>query len=357
VNGLVLRPRCLFLSADHALVLAQLEGRSVSLDAARPLRDDVSTDEITPLPVMVHFDVTLGRYAHTGFKAGDRLPIDRDALRNAGIEVIVAGERYGKGSSREHSVVAERAAGVRLVIAESFERIYRQNADNVGLLTSTDLSLVDRIARGEAIELDELLQARDALAAAVVRAGGLLKYGRNAVRAEPVEAQPFDELRAYGGKALTLFEKIIHRHTLGPPLQPGDGGFVRADLRFIHEYYTGMAAHMLAETFGDELTLREPDTILAFEDHLSYVHRSPAHLSQGLVGGVQQLSRAHRAFVDKHRLTHHGYLQALEAGDEGNTGSVGISHALVAERYALPGQLIVGTDSHTPHSTCLRCRR
>jgi 3-isopropylmalate/(R)-2-methylmalate dehydratase large subunit len=143
--------------------------------------------------------------------------------------------------------------------------------------------------------------------------------------------------------ALTLFEKIIHRHTRGALLQSGEGGFVRADLRFIHEYYTGMAAHLLGAEFGDALTLYEPDTIVAFEDHLSYVHRSPVHVSQGLVGGVQQLSRAHRAFVDKHQLTHHGYLQALEAGDAGNTGSQGISHALVAERYALPGQLIVGT--------------
>jgi 3-isopropylmalate/(R)-2-methylmalate dehydratase large subunit len=364
VKALDLRPRFLFLSADPALVVAQLEGRAVSLDAAAPLRDDVSTDEITPLPVMVHFDATLGRYAHTGFKAGDELPIARDALRNLGINVIVAGKRYGKGSSREHSVVAERAAGIRLVIAESFERIYRQNADNVGLLTSTDLGLVNRLLRGEAIDLDELLNGRDALAAAIVRAGGLLAYGRSSVRAEPVEAQPFlrqaqddreSGLRANGGKASTLFEKIVHRHTLGAPLQSGEGGFVRADLRFIHEYYTGMAAHLLGEAFGDDMTLHEPETIVAFEDHLSYVHRSPVHVSQGLVGGVQGLSRAHRAFVDKHQLTHHGYLQALEAGDEGNTGSQGISHALVAERYALPGQLIVGTDSHTPHSGAVGC--
>jgi 3-isopropylmalate/(R)-2-methylmalate dehydratase large subunit len=357
VNVLRLAPRVLFLSADPALVLAQLEGCSVSLDAARPLRDDVSTDEITPLPVMVHFDTTLGRYAHTGFKAGDQLPIARDALRNAGIDVIVAGKRYGKGSSREHSVVAERAAGVRLVIAESFERIYRQNADNVGLLTSTDLSLVDRIARGEAIELDELLQGRDALAAAIVRAGGLLKYGASIPQRERMSVHPEvskDHPESVEGPR-TLFEKIIHRNTLGAPLQTGEGGFVRADLRFIHEYYTGMAAHMLDAEFGDELKLHEPETIVAFEDHLSYVHRSPVHVSQGLVGGVLGLSRAHRAFVEQHRLTHHGYLQALEAGDEGNTGSVGISHALVAERYALPGQLIVGTDSHTPHSGAVGC--
>jgi 3-isopropylmalate/(R)-2-methylmalate dehydratase large subunit len=101
--------------------------------------------------------------------------------------------------------------------------------------------------------------------------------------------------------------------------------------------------------------LHEPASIVCFEDHLSYVHRSPVHVAQGLVGDVRGLSRAHRAFVARHGLKDHGYLQALEAGDPGNTGSQGISHAMVAEQYALPGQLLVGTDSHTPHSGALGC--
>jgi 3-isopropylmalate/(R)-2-methylmalate dehydratase large subunit len=347
-------PRLLFLSADPALVRAQLEGASPSLAQARPLRDDISTDEITPLPVMVHFDATLGRFAHTGFQAGGEMPIARDALRASAIEVIVAGKRYGKGSSREHSVVAERAAGVRLVIAESFERIYRQNADNVGLFTCTDFGLVDRIARGEAIGIEELLRGRDALAAAILRAGGLLRHGagpgaapRQHARHEPQPAAP--------QRPLTLFEKIIRRHALGAPLATGQGGFVHADWRFIHEYYTGMCAHLLDDAFGAGVALHEPATILSFEDHLSYVHRSPAHISQGLIGGVLGLSRAHRAFVARFGLRDHGYLQALDAGDDGNTGSQGISHALMAEQYALPGQVVVGTDSHTPHSGALGC--
>ncbi|MFM2066933.1 MAG: hypothetical protein RLZZ584_1842, partial [Pseudomonadota bacterium] len=139
------------------------------------------------------------------------------------------------------------------------------------------------------------------------------------------------------------------------PLQPGQAGFVRADLRFIHEYYTGMVAHMLDARFGPALALHEPAGIVTFEDHLSYVHASPVHVSQGLVGEVLGLSRAHRAFVQRFGLKDHGYLQALEAGDPANTGSEGISHAVVAEHYALPGQLIVGTDSHTPHSGALGC--
>jgi homoaconitase/3-isopropylmalate dehydratase large subunit len=75
-----------------------------------------------------------------------------------------------------------------------------------------------------------------------------------------------------------------------------------------------MAAHMLDEAFGDALVLHDPSSIVAFEDHLSYVHRSPAHVAQGLIGGVQGLSRAHREFVARHRLRHHGYLHHDNGG-------------------------------------------
>src|SRR6185295_1714249 len=113
----------------------------------------------------------------------------------------------------------------------------------------------------------------------------------------------------------TLFQKIVDRHTIATADTParlavGEGGFVRADLRFIHEYYSGMCAHLLQQAFGNALRLHEPDSIVAFEDHLSYVHRSPVHVSQALLGNVVRLSRAHRAFVDRFGLTHHGYLQS-----------------------------------------------
>jgi len=337
-------PKFLFLSADPGCVRTQLAGERPGLDAARPLRDDISTDEISPLRTMVHFDATLGRFPYVGFKSGDETPVGRDAVRNAGIEVVVAGKRYGKGSSREHSVVAERAAGVRLVIAESFERIYRQNADNVGLFTSTDFGLIERIERGEEIALDELVAGRDGLTADILRAGGLLKLRLGTARADA----------AVDHRPKTLFEKIVEHHAVAP-MKTGEGGFVRADFRFIHEYYTGMCAHLLDDAFGSAFELHEPQSIITFEDHLSYVHRSPMHVGNGLVADVQGLSRAHRAFAKKHRLVEHGYLQPLEAGDPGNTGSEGISHALMAEQYALPGQLIVGTDSHTPHSGALGC--
>src|SRR3954468_6783903 len=174
--------RVLFLSADPDVMDAQLAGHDIDLAEAGVLRDDISTDEITPLPTLLNFDERLGLDAHTGYKAGDRYPIAKDLLQSGGFKVLVAGNRYGKGSSREHSPLAEYRAGIRLVIARSFERIYRQNADNLGLFTSTDFGPSERIQRGEPIDVEELVASRDSLSAAILTSGGLLRYGAQNMR-------------------------------------------------------------------------------------------------------------------------------------------------------------------------------
>ncbi len=350
-------PRMLFLSQSPAPIQAALRGEPVALAAALPLRDDVSTDEITPIAILTHYDEKLGRYPYTGLQVQGQRPVAPGALARSGIEVVVAGRRYGKGSSREHSPAAERLAGVRLVIAESFERIYRQNADNIGLLTSTDMGLVQRIAAGEAIALEELLAGRDALAAAIVRGGGLLRFGQACLRG--VRPAPVPTAAAAPGPR-TLFEKIVARHALATELTPahpaaGEGAFVRADWRFIHEYYTGMAAHMLHASLGRPLALRDPASIVVFEDHTSYVEESPAHVRGGLVPDVRRMVDAQRRFVADHGLRCHRTLTEAEAARDDGSNVAGISHAMVTEHYALPGQLVVGTDSHTPHSGALGC--
>ena len=152
---------------------------------------------------------------------------------------------------------------------------------------------------------------------------------------------------------MTLVEKILARHVVGTPdtgtdLAPGTGCFVRAHWRFAIEYYTPMIAHMLYENFGRPVPLHEPSTILFFEDHLTFAHRSETHVKKGLLPFVRDLSKAHQDFARAHGLRNHGYLPSGE-------GSEGICHALMAEQYALPGQLVVGTDSHTPHSGALGC--
>ena len=348
------RLKVLYLSQDPAQITRQLAGERLSLEQAGPLRDDVSTDEITPVHILSHYDDTLGDFAHTGLRCGPENPIARKALRQAGFAVLVAGRRYGKGSSREHSPTAEKLAGVQLVVAESFERIYRQNADNIGLFTSTDFGLLDRIEHGEQITLADLVQGREDLAASILSAGGLLRWGQQHLGTavpQATQAQVAPQ---------TLFEKILSRHLLQTPFTPtlpqaGDGLFVQADWRFIHEYYTGMADTLLRGALGEDFTLQRPEQIVVFEDHTSYVEESPAHVRGGLIANMHAMSQAQRNFAARHGLRMHRTLTDAEVLQEDGSNVAGISHAMVAEHYALPSQVVVGTDSHTPHSGALGC--
>ncbi len=346
---MIFEGRLLFLSSDPTQIELQLGGLDLSRADVKELRNNISTDEISPIAAMVHFDDRLGDYPYTGLKAGDRLPIGVSAVRRGGFGITVAGARFGKGSSREHSPFAEKYAGIRLVIAESFERIYRQNADNIGLFTSTDFNLIDRIRSRDPIAIEELVASRDHITAAILRCGGLLPYGRDRMKRLLIPARLTPQLEP----TRSLFEKIILRHAVstddcGTALVAGTGGFVQADWRFVHEYYTGMCAYVLNAELGSALELADSGSIVTFEDHVSYVHRSPLHIASGLVEGARNLIRVHRNFAERHELIRHCELP-------GGEGSEGISHAVIAERYALPGQVVVGTESHTPHSGALGC--
>ncbi|SDV48290.1 aconitase family protein [Chitinasiproducens palmae] len=346
-ESIAITGRVLYLAREADKVEAQLAGRNLSRDEAGALRDDVSTDEITPVTVMMTYDERLGQYPYVGFKAGDRLPIGEHAVRNGGFEVTVAGKRYGKGSSRESSPLAELSAGIRLIVAESFERIYQQNCDNIGILTTTDFGILDRIAAGETIPIEAFLEGRDALTQQIIRAGGLLAYSKQA-------RWPLPSLRADAaadtGAPKTLVEKIIDRH-LHPDIataRRGEGVFVAADWRFSHDYFTGMCAHLMHGAFGKPAPLHAPDGIIAFQDHLILAGESVPHVRGGLLPGVANLMAGHRSFSTEYPVRAHGQLA-------GESGSEGICHALMAERYALPGQIAAGTDSHTPHAGALGC--
>jgi 3-isopropylmalate/(R)-2-methylmalate dehydratase large subunit len=150
-------------------------------------------------------------------------------------------------------------------------------------------------------------------------------------------------------RPMTLAEKIIARSKVFPQgdAEPGDGIVLRADWRFSHDYFTGMCAHIMHGAFGDAgLRLERPEQIIAFQDHMVLADESVPHVRGGMVPAVRDLHEAHRRFAAAYPVRHHGQLP-----DE--RGAEGICHAIMAERYALPGQVVVGTDSHTPHSGAL----
>ena len=346
--------RILFLTEDPDRMLRQLAGEDLEPSETGPLRDQISTDEITPAFICYHYDEKLGDFPYLGLKCGEAFPVQEGSVRVGGFAVSVAGKRRGKGSSREASPYAELCAGIRLVIAESFERIYRQNAQNLGLLTSTDAGLVPRIRRGEAIPSVEFTAGLDSVTAEIVRRGGLFAY--NAARLKGEVVPPLPE---HTPCPMTYAEKLLARHAVVdavagwtglPMVKPGDGLFVMADWRFSHEYVTPMAASFLEKALGPEASPRDPEHILAFRDHLTFLHHSmkPEHRALGLLTVAERLKPAQEAFCAKHGIRLHGELTD-------GSGSEGICHAIMAERYACPGQVVVGTDSHTPHAGALGC--
>ena len=71
-------------------------------------------------------------------------------------DIIVGGENFGCGSSREHAPIAIKAAGISCIVAKSFARIFYRNAFNMGLPIFESRELFDAIAEGREITLDSI---------------------------------------------------------------------------------------------------------------------------------------------------------------------------------------------------------
>ncbi|WAL74735.1 aconitate hydratase [Kitasatospora sp. YST-16] len=122
--------------------------------------DDVSTDEICPAGARaLPFRSDLPRLAEFTFTRID--PDYPDRARAAGPHLVVAGDNYGQGSSREHAAITPRLLGLRAVLAKSFARIHWQNLANFGILALefTDPADHDRIQPGDRLRLTGLHRA------------------------------------------------------------------------------------------------------------------------------------------------------------------------------------------------------
>src|ERR1700741_3101573 len=295
--------RILFLTDDTALVRRQLEATGDAASALEadlaarllkgdlPLMNNISTDEITPGWVCFYYDETLGQYVYVGMRDG---AVKKDEVKNGGFAVVVSGLSKGCGSSRETAPFAEVPGGVKLVIAQSIEKIYGQNSQNIGLLTSTDFSLIDRIRRGEEIPLAEFTKGLDPISQDIVTYGGLFNY--NKARLSGKISPPAITTTK---RPMTIVEKIIARHafvTAGKigveAVKPGDALFSVADVRFSHEYVSPMAESLLKQALGPEARVTEPESVFAFRDHLTFLGRvmSQKHRDMGLLEKAEGLA-------------------------------------------------------------------
>jgi 3-isopropylmalate/(R)-2-methylmalate dehydratase large subunit len=352
-----LHGRILFLTEDPELIKRQLGGEDLPWDTKNPannpkLRDDISTDEITPAHYCFYFDETLGEIPYLGLKCGSVTPIGRGDVKRGGFVCAVSGKRRGKGSSREQSPYAEMCAGIQVVIAENIERIYKQNCQNLGVLTSIDFSLIERIRGGEEIALAEFTAGEDEITRQVIEYGGLFPF--NVARMQGKVFLPAIETEK---RPMTVAEKIFARHMKNEKgevgvtaVKPGDTGFAQADLRFSHEYVTPMAAIFFERYVGKDAKVNDASSILFFRDHLTFLDEviSEEKKKLGLLDLATQLKMKQQDFAAKQGIKLHGELKDRK-------GSEGICHSIVLESYALPGQLNIGSDSHTPHVGAIGC--
>src|SRR6202171_5633414 len=174
-NSIKFDGRILLLTEDPSLIRTQLQGADLEYDPDLPLMNNISTDEITPGWVCFYYDETLGQYVYVGMREG---AVKKDEVQNGGFAVVVSGLSKGCGSSRETAPYSEKWAGIQLVIARSIEKIYGQNSQNIGLLTSTDFGLIERVRQGEEIALAEFTNGLDPISQSIVEHGGLFNYNK-----------------------------------------------------------------------------------------------------------------------------------------------------------------------------------
>ena len=152
--------------------------------------DDVNTDEIVP-----------ARYLNTT----DPAELARHCMEDADPEfagkvrpgdILVAGENFGCGSSREHAPIAIKTAGVACVVARSFARIFFRNAINIGLAIVTCPEAASDASAGDEMEIDLAaghLRNRTTGHAfafppftkeiqAIIRAGGLMPFVKSRLK-------------------------------------------------------------------------------------------------------------------------------------------------------------------------------
>jgi len=367
--------RILYLLDDAELVKGQLyDGQDVELtdELKANLRDQISTDEITPAYICFFYDETLGDFPYLGLRTTNQstgeteYPVERNAVRNGGFVCSVAGKRRGKGSSREASPYAELHAGIQVVVAESIERIYNENCQNLGVLTTNDFGIIDRIKAGEEIQLSDFTDGKDEITRQIIEYGGLFEF--NVARLQGKVSIPLTA--AQGGapddgaatmeapaktRPMTLAEKIFASHlvtdaTAGETgvnwVRPGDAGFFRTDIRFSHEYVTPMASIFFEDKVGADAKVVDKDSILFFRDHLTFLDKvmSQERIEQGLLDVANELEVKQRTFAEKQGVKLYGEQMGQRLGSQA------ICHSKILEEYAEPGMLIIGTDSHTPHA-------
>jgi 3-isopropylmalate/(R)-2-methylmalate dehydratase small subunit len=187
--------------------------KAIVIGKAFVLGDNVDTDQIIPAHHLTYNPSIPEEYKYFGKHALSSVPPDQRGLPKGHVpfhednefisayKIIVGGENFGCGSSREHAPVALQAAGIEAVIAQFFARIFYRNSVNGGYLIPFECEerLCERICTGDELRL-EVREARVmnlttgesfglkplGEVTAILEAGGLFHHARNVGMLKPI---------------------------------------------------------------------------------------------------------------------------------------------------------------------------
>lgn len=335
-----LNKRILFLTEDPALLNAQLAGTDLT-DDDEALAFGVNTDAMISgrACTLGYTPEVLGPYFLENFKE----TVKKGDLVAGGFQVIVGGDAYGTGSSREAAVVAHRGAGIECVVAKSFQRIFQENMVYDGLPFTTDFGILGRLRAGEDVPESEFQAQLPTFFRAVAARGGLLAYGSALLAGDEAP----DLTGSDTERPMNVVEKIVAKnayrssHETGVrSVQAGMQLLCRAGFRGMHEYTAGMVLDLYESEWG-EVEVDRPELAASFQDHFVLLSHPevPGFVRDTRLAPAERLTQEMLDVCGRYGIKIHGPGRDLPGG---------VCHRLVVERYATPGSIVILTDSHTP---------
>jgi 3-isopropylmalate dehydratase small subunit len=291
--------------------------------------DDVNTDEIIPARYCATTDIeSLGQYALEDLhpsKSPGRVPFQPGAY-----DIVVAGENFGCGSSREVAPVALIHAGVKVVIARSFARIFYRNAVACGLFISRNPALAEGVSTGDVTSVDvtgeDFWKGTAPIHRTIIESGGLTAFNKSGQRAPQESSSP---------RPMTMAQKILGKAAGLDYVEPGMTVFAEVDKAITHELVLPVAAQQLEAAYGSDIKVWDSEKLLVTVDHTVQIPLVRDDERAGeMAEGVSRFAKAQKL--------PHAFLPAAPFTSQG------ICHVLFPEQGLIePDILLIGTDSHT----------
>lgn len=290
--------------------------------------DDINTDEIIPARYCTTPDLdSLGAHALEDLHESKYTV----AFEPDQYDIVIAGENFGCGSSREVAPISLAKAGVKVVFAPSFARIYYRNSVNYGLPLSSNVGLLPvGVQTGDELEIDlddeRFWEGMLPIHRQILEAGGLTKFNQSGQQPDNLSAP---------ARPQTLAEKILAKAAEVDYVEPGMVVYAEVDRVITHELTLPVAADQLYAAYGEDFRVKDPEKILFVADHTVQIPLIQDNWKSQIM--IEKASK----FAEEQNLPH-AFLPPAPFVSQG------ICHVLFPEKGLIrPDTLVVGTDSHT----------